>query len=190
MIQWVDGRLRAWGAWVQMGRGIGSKGLTANWESVGGGGQAGAMIPVQDLEASRTDDWVRTRNREEQGLLLQMYCTTTTARESAATLRMSLRTMYSRLHQVHVAYASRTGPAPVAIPATRAAPQRMDRQEDRVTARVLPRLRYHLRVRSEWARRIQPFGPPTRAWLEMRSDNRRAIHACIDLLRACRPRQR
>jgi hypothetical protein len=114
MIHWVDARLRAWGQWVQMGRGMGSRGLSAKWDGVGGGGQAGAMIPVQDLEASRTDDWVRTRQQQEQALLLQVYCTPSTARESAAALRVSLRTMYSRLHLVQVAYASRPGPAPVA----------------------------------------------------------------------------
>lgn len=107
MIHWVDAKLRAWGEWLQTDRGTCGKGLTANWEGVGGGGAAGAMIPIKSVEASRTDDWVRARNQAEQALLVQVYCTPDTMRESAAALRMSLRTMYGRLHQVHVAYASR-----------------------------------------------------------------------------------
>lgn len=112
MIHWVDARLKAWGEWLQTDRGTCGKGLTANWDGVGGGGQAGALVPVQSLEASRTHDWVRDRPRAEQELLLQVYCTPSTKQESAAVLRMSLRTMYARLHSLHVAYASRPTPRP------------------------------------------------------------------------------
>lgn len=107
MIHWVDAILRRWGEWLQTGHGNGSKGLTANWDAVGGGGPAGAVIPIKDLVCSRVHDWVLTRSQEEQALLLEVYCTPSTARESAANLRMSLRTMYGRLHSLHVAYASR-----------------------------------------------------------------------------------
>lgn len=111
MIHWVDAKLRAWGEWFQTGRGMGSAGLTANWDGVGGGGVAGPLIPVKSLEASRTHDWVIGLPRDEQVLLLQIYTTPSTMRESAATLKVSLRTMYSRLHQVHVKFASRVGHA-------------------------------------------------------------------------------
>lgn len=114
MIHWVDARLRTWGEWLQTNHGNGSKGLSANWEAVGGGGPAGAVIPIRSVEMSRTHDWVRTLGQADQALLVQVYCTPGTMRENAASLRMSLRTMYARLHQVHVAYAARPGHAPVA----------------------------------------------------------------------------
>jgi hypothetical protein len=128
VIHWCDAKLRQWGEWLQTGRGQGSRGLTANWEGVGGGGAAGAIIPIQSLDASLTHDWVQSRPEIEQVLLLQVYCTPHTMREHAAILKVSLRTMYSRLHQVHVAYASRTERTMPQPPTTRAAPPRKGRQ--------------------------------------------------------------
>jgi hypothetical protein len=92
MIAWVNTRFQAWGQWVQMDRGMGSKGMSASWGTVGGGNFKQAIIPVKDLECSRTHDWVRGLEKEKQLLLFEMYCTPRTSREHAAQLQMSLRT--------------------------------------------------------------------------------------------------
>ena len=105
MIVWVDQRFSAWGTWVQMGHGLGSKGLSASWDGVGGGSARTAFVPVKDIECSRCDDWVRTLEKDQQMMLLQVYCTPSTSREHARILKVSLRTLYARLHSVQAAYA-------------------------------------------------------------------------------------
>ncbi len=107
MIVWVNARFQAWGQWVQMDRGMGSKGMSASWGTVGGSNFKQAIIPVKDLECSRTHDWVRSLEKEKQLLLFEMYCTPRTSREHAAQLKMSLRTLYGRLHELMVQYAAR-----------------------------------------------------------------------------------
>jgi hypothetical protein len=105
MISWVELKLAQWGQWVQMNRGLGSKGLSASWGTVGGGGHATSFVPIKSLDCSRTDDWVRSLPKESQGMLLECYCTPHTAVENARVLKMSLRTLYSRLHELHREYA-------------------------------------------------------------------------------------
>lgn len=107
MIVWVDQRFSAWGRWKQMGHGLGSKGLSANWGAIGGGSSPGAFVPVKDIECSRTDDWVRTLERDQQAIMLQVYCTPHSSREHARLLKCSLRTLYARLHSLQVAYTRR-----------------------------------------------------------------------------------
>lgn len=105
MITWVDRKFVAWGTWVQMDRGQGSKGLTANWGEPGGGGHHAPSVPIRNLEASRTHDWVRTLPMADQLILVEHYCTPRSAVAQAAKLRMSLRTLYRRLHELHAQYA-------------------------------------------------------------------------------------
>lgn len=105
MIHWVDQHLSRWGQWVQLGRGRGSAGLSASWDSVGRGNVSQAIIPVKDIEMSRTHDWVLTLTDDKQHLLLHVYCTPATSREVAAKLSISLRTLYTRLHLVQTEYA-------------------------------------------------------------------------------------
>ncbi len=105
MIQWVDQHFRNWGRWVQLGHGLGSMGLSARWDSVGRSNISQAIIPVRDIQLSRTHDWVRSLVEAEQRLLLKVYCTPNTARESAAQLEISGRTLYARLHAVQARYA-------------------------------------------------------------------------------------
>lgn len=105
MIVWVDQRFSAWGTWVQMGRGLGSKGLSASWDGVGGGSARTTFVPIKDLECSRTDDWVRSLEKDQQMMLLQVYCTPATTRDHARILKISLRTLYARLHSIQAVYA-------------------------------------------------------------------------------------
>jgi hypothetical protein len=107
MIFWVDLRFCQWGRWVQMGRGLGSKGLSAAWGTVGGGNAKTSFVPIKSLEDSRTDDWVRAQEPQAQAILLQVYCTPATSIENARVLKMSLRTLYARLHTLQVAYTQR-----------------------------------------------------------------------------------
>ena len=108
MISWVDHKFTAWGRWVQMGRGMGSKGLSAAWGTVGGGSKiAASFVPDISIECSRTDDWVRTLEPSEQVILAQVYCTPQTSREHAVALKLSLRTLYARLHSLQMAYTRR-----------------------------------------------------------------------------------
>lgn len=104
MISHIDRRLQAWGRWVQLGRGMGSKGLSAQWGEPGGGGVHGALIPIQSIDSSRMHDWVMTLAKADQQLLVMHYCTPHAAIDQARRLRMSLRTMYSRLHELHAQY--------------------------------------------------------------------------------------
>jgi hypothetical protein len=106
MITWVDRKLVAWGMWVQLDRGQGSKGLSANWGEPGGGGHHKGSVPIKSLDTSRTHDWVRGLVLEDQWILVEHYCTPRTAVAQAAKLKMSLRTLYRRLHELHCAYAA------------------------------------------------------------------------------------
>ena len=105
MIQWVDQHLSRWGQWVQLGHGLGSAGMCASWDSVGRGNVSQAIIPIKDIELSRTHDWVLSLGESEQRLLIEVYCTPATARETAAKIGISLRTLYARLHSVQSEYA-------------------------------------------------------------------------------------
>lgn len=105
MIQWVDHHLSRWGQWVQLGHGRGSAGMSASWDSVGRSNVSQAIIPIKDIELSRTHDWVLTLTEDKQLLLLQVYCTPATSREVAGKLSISLRTLYTRLHMVQSEYA-------------------------------------------------------------------------------------
>lgn len=105
MILWVDQHLSRWGQWVQLGHGRGSAGMSVSWDSVGRSKVSQAIIPIKDIELSRTHDWVLSLGESEQRLLCQVYCTADTSRASAAKLSMSLRTLYARLHSVQAEYA-------------------------------------------------------------------------------------
>jgi hypothetical protein len=105
MIHWVHQHLAKWGQYVQLGRGRGSAGLSASWESVGRSNISQAIVPIKDIELSRTHDWVASLNDDEQRLLFYMYCTPATARGCAIKLNISLRTLYARLHTVQAEYA-------------------------------------------------------------------------------------
>lgn len=105
MILWVDQHLHKWGQWVQLGRGRGSAGMSASWDSVGRSNVSQAIIPIKDIELSRTHDWVVSLIEVDQRLLYQVYCTPDSARENAAKLAISLRTLYARLHTVQAEYA-------------------------------------------------------------------------------------
>jgi len=105
MIYWVDQHLRSWGQWVQLGHGRGSAGLSASWDSVGRGNVSQAIIPIKDIEMSRTHDWVRSLPDHDQRLLFCFYCTPATSRQTASTIGISLRTLYMRLHFVQSEYA-------------------------------------------------------------------------------------
>lgn len=107
MIHWVDHRFGAWGRWVQLGRGLGSKGLTVDWQAVGRSTVRQAFVPVKDIECSRTDDWVRALADDERLMMYQVYCTPDTSREHARKLSMSLRTLYARLHALQARYSRR-----------------------------------------------------------------------------------
>jgi len=111
MIHWIDKRFTEWGAWLQSNRGLGSKGLSASWDTVGGGGAASPFVPVQSIECSRTHDWVLSLSPEHQCIMLELYCTPHTAVQNARVLKMSLRTMYARLHSLQLAYAQRPKPS-------------------------------------------------------------------------------
>lgn len=106
MITWVNQKLTAWGVWVQLDRGQGSKGMSANWGEPGGGGHHAGSVPIRNLEASRTHDWVRSLPMPDQLILVEHYCTPRSAIAQAAKLRMSLRTLYRRLHELHCQYAA------------------------------------------------------------------------------------
>lgn len=105
MIFWVDQHLSKWGQWVQLGHGRGSSGMSASWDSVGRSNVSQAIIPIKDIELSRTHDWVISLAELDQRLLYQVYCTPDSARENARKLSISLRTLYARLHLVQAEYA-------------------------------------------------------------------------------------
>ncbi len=105
MIRWVDLHLSNWGKWVQLGRGRGSAGLSASWDSAGRSSFVEAVIPIKDIELSRTHDWVLSLPDQNQRMLYHVYCTPSTARDNAAKLSISLRTLYARLHTVQAEYA-------------------------------------------------------------------------------------
>ncbi len=105
MIHWVDQHLIRWGQWVQLGHGRGSAGMSANWDSVGRSSFAAAIIPIKDIELSRTHDWVLSLTDQSQRLLYHVYCTPSSARENSMLLKISLRTLYARLHIVQAEYA-------------------------------------------------------------------------------------
>lgn len=105
MIHWVNQHLIRWGQWVQLGRGRGSSGLTASWDSVGRSTVSQAIVPIKDIGMSRTHDWVASRQEDEQRLLFHVYCTPATARQNAIKLNMSLRTLYAHLHTLQSEYA-------------------------------------------------------------------------------------
>lgn len=105
MIHWVNQHLARWGRWVQLGHGKGSAGLSANWQSVGRSNVSQAIIPIKDIELSRTHDWVRSLPDHDQRLLFHIYCTPASVRENAVKLGISLRTLYARLHKVQTEYA-------------------------------------------------------------------------------------
>lgn len=107
MITWVAAKFDRWGEWVQMDRGMGSKGLSASWGNVGGGSAKGSFVPIKNLECSRLDDWVKSLTPNEQAVLLQVYCTSKSSREHARVLQMSLRTLYAHLDKIQVSYARR-----------------------------------------------------------------------------------
>jgi hypothetical protein len=106
MISWVDQRFGAWGEWLQNNRGQGSKGLSAAWNSVGGGGIATSFIPIQSLECSRLHDWVAGLPEIDKRILAEVYCTQRTSVEHARELKMSTRTLYAKLHALQASYAS------------------------------------------------------------------------------------
>jgi hypothetical protein len=114
MIQWIDKKFLNWGEWLQNNRGIGSRGLSACWGSVGGGGHATSIVPVASIDCSRTHDWVMSLSPEQQRILVEVYCTPHTAVQNARVLQMSLRTLYARLHEIQSSYAAR--PRPDRIP--------------------------------------------------------------------------
>jgi hypothetical protein len=105
MIHWVDMAFVRWGKWVQLGRGRGSAGMAVRWDGVGGGGVAGAIIPIREIDTSRTHDWVLSLPENDQHLLYNVYCTPQTARENAIKLKKSLRTLYAHLHRLQASYA-------------------------------------------------------------------------------------
>jgi hypothetical protein len=106
MISWVDQRFGAWGVWLQNNRGQGSRGLTAAWGSVGGGGVAQSFVPIHSLECSRLDDWVKSLPDADKKILAEVYCAQRTAIEHAYVLKMSTRTLYARLHALQTSYAN------------------------------------------------------------------------------------
>ncbi len=106
MISWVDQRFGAWGEWLQNNRGQGSKGLSAVWSSVGGGGMATSFIPIKSLECSRLHDWVASLPDNDRRLLAEVYCTQRTSVEHARELKMSTRTLYAKLHTLQASYAA------------------------------------------------------------------------------------
>lgn len=112
MINWVDRRFCSWGRWLQMGRGLGSAGLSASWGAVGRSNVRTAFVPIKSLEDSRCDDWVRSLDVQEQAIMFEVYCTPNTAVEHSRILKMSTRTLYARLHSLQVAYTRRDEKAP------------------------------------------------------------------------------
>lgn len=106
MISHIDQRLQAWGRWVQMGRGMGSKGLSAMWGEPGGGGVHGAVVPIKSIDSSRLHDWVMRQPAADRQVLAMHYCTPHTVSDQARRLSMSLRTLYSRLHSLQVRLAN------------------------------------------------------------------------------------
>jgi hypothetical protein len=107
MINWVDDRFSRWGCWLQMGRGMGSAGLSASWGTVGRSNVRTAFIPIKSIEDSRTDDWVRALPVDDQKIMFEVYCTPHTAVDNARVLKMSTRTLYAKLHSLQVAYTRR-----------------------------------------------------------------------------------
>ena len=107
MIQWVDARFTRWGGWVQMDHGLGSRGLSASWGSVGRSNVREAFIPITSIEDSRIDDWVRSLSTQDQAILFEVYCTSHTSMQHARILKMSTRTLYARLHSLQASYTRR-----------------------------------------------------------------------------------
>lgn len=105
MIHWVDHTFNEWGCWVQMGRGMGSKGLSAAWGAVGACNVRTSFVPIKSITDSRTDDWVRSLSSQDQAILLEVYCTPHTSVQHARILKMSTRTLYTRLHTLQTSYA-------------------------------------------------------------------------------------
>lgn len=107
MIHWVDVKFERWGSWVQMGHGLGSRGLTASWGAVGRCNVREAFIPIKSIEDSRLDDWVKSLSPEDQTILFEVYCTSHTSMQHARILKMSTRTLYARLHSLQASYTRR-----------------------------------------------------------------------------------
>lgn len=109
MITWVNVLFVRWGQWVQLGHGLGSKGLSPAWGAVGGRGLAN-HVPTISIECSRVHDWVLTLGRPDQTTMLVCYASPGSSREHAIALGQSLRTMYLHQHTLQKAYAEHLEP--------------------------------------------------------------------------------
>jgi hypothetical protein len=105
-----DYKLKAWGRWVLLNRGMGSGGLVQDYGKFRidapppKGGHLHPPVPKVDVESARTNAWVRLQNEEDQTLLAECYVRKDTWANMADRRRISKRTLQRRLQALQLAY--------------------------------------------------------------------------------------
>lgn len=98
-----DKKLKNWGDWMRKcssgGQGYGSSPL-ANLMGRAQRAEAGCIIPVDDVEASRVDDAVRSLPIELQRVAMAWYVENLSIRQTAKKLSCSTTTVPIRVEQV------------------------------------------------------------------------------------------
>ncbi len=109
-IKWIDDRLTNWALWCERG-GIGGLGYGhVMWNNVpSGGGNAGSVVPVNDMEASEIDAEIKRLDKDLQRLLALYYQVTETRTELAVRLGCATATIDSRLTRAHKLLAAAIG---------------------------------------------------------------------------------
>lgn len=98
MISHMESRLVRWGHWVATSRGMGSGGLSANLQPMPRSNFRTTVVPNINLDASRTQDWVKTLPEHEQRLLFDVYIKCSTVTAISIKLDITRTTVYRRLH--------------------------------------------------------------------------------------------
>ena len=108
-IKWIDDRLVNWALWCERGS-IGGLGYGhVMWGGVRGSGNAGSVIPVNDMEASEIDEEVKRLDMDLQRLLRLYYFETETRTELAVRLGCAIATIDTRLTRAHKLLAAAIG---------------------------------------------------------------------------------
>lgn len=101
MIDWVDRRLNNWARWVVGGGATGLGYAAMQWGSVGSGGNPGAHIPTDAVEASETHDEVMRLPPELRRTMELRYLETENRAVLAAKLACAVATVDTRITRAH-----------------------------------------------------------------------------------------
>lgn len=102
-IEWIEHRLLNWARW-KLGRSGGGLGYSSvNWSSTGSGrdGYAEARIPINDVEASDTDDAVGRLPGELKATVVEVYTGPGGEADHLRRLCCAKATMHARVGRAH-----------------------------------------------------------------------------------------